>query len=106
MVRRYEALADREAEIMKDVPDWKPLDLKAPVPGLGKKGVLDPNAAEPVYHTQRHVEPSLAFLPMDYEHRIPAQMWRGTKWFFKNPPYHERWDWKNKKNGPPEYEEK
>ena len=90
---------------MKDKPDWKPYDLKAPVPGLGKKGELDPNASEPVYHTTRYVEPNAVFLAKDNEDRIPAQLWRGTKWFIKNPPYHERSDWKADPKKKPQYEE-
>jgi hypothetical protein len=100
MYRRALDMKEKEAKIMKDVPNWSAYDLKTPVPGLAKNGELDPNAAEPVYHTKRYVEPNAVFLPMDNESRIPAQYWRGTKWFIRNPPFHERWDWKNKNNGP------
>jgi hypothetical protein len=105
LVRRMAQMKETEAEIMKDVEGWSAFDLKAPVKGLGKNGEIDVNASEPVYHTDRYVEPNAVFLPLDYMSRIPAQIWRGTKWFFKNPPYHKRWDWRNKDNGPPLYEE-
>lgn len=64
LVRRLEAANAREAEIMKDVPNWSAGDLKAPVLGLGKFGdTSDPKAQEPVYHTKRYVSPSYMFLP-------------------------------------------
>jgi hypothetical protein len=50
VVRRLDATVEREQELMKDVPGWQAGDLKAPVPGLGKDGVLIAGAAEPVYH--------------------------------------------------------
>ncbi|KAJ3086955.1 hypothetical protein HK102_012108 [Quaeritorhiza haematococci] len=93
LVRRLEAAKRREAEIMQDVPDWQAMDLKAKVPGIGKYGAKDPNAAEPVYHTDRYVQPNLVFIPP--EDKVPAQWWRGTKVFLRNPPYHERADWKD-----------
>ncbi|TPX34990.1 hypothetical protein SmJEL517_g02491 [Synchytrium microbalum] len=95
MVRRLEAAKLREGEIMKNIPDWQPLDLKAPVAGIGKDAKRDANQSEPVYHTKRYVQPSFLFLPWESEERINAQWWRGSKMFLKNPPYHEREDWKN-----------
>ncbi|KAJ3260814.1 hypothetical protein HK103_007377 [Boothiomyces macroporosus] len=92
MVRRMDAIAKREAEIMKDHPEWAANDLKAPVKGLGKGGVLDENAAEPVYHTERYVAPTTVFLPPTNESFLDAQWWRGTKLFTKNPAYHDRKD--------------
>ncbi len=100
LVRRFEIMREREAEIMKDVPGWQPLDLKTPIQGMGKKGVRDETAAEPVYHTERYVAPNFVFIPPNAEQKIPAQSWRGSKWFFKNPPYHDRWDWKTKGTSP------
>ena len=69
--------------------DWKGADLKTPIPGLGKLG-RDPNGAEPVYHTERYVAPSLIYLPK--EEVMSPQWWRGGKLFTKNPPYHNRDD--------------
>ncbi len=90
LVRRYESLKQKEAEIMKNVPGWVPLDLHAPVPGLGKFGVLDPSANEPVYHNKQfNVEPNV-ILDLQDNSIIPAQSWRGQKVIFKNPSYHER----------------
>ena len=83
MVRRLDSLATREAEIMKNVQGWSPMDLKAPVKGIGKFGVRDEHQAEPVYHTSRYVIPSLVFLPRTAEAIMPAQWWRGTKIFTK-----------------------
>ncbi|KAJ3196296.1 hypothetical protein HK101_009404 [Irineochytrium annulatum] len=95
-VRRLESLKNNEAKIMEDVPGWVPMSLTDPVPGLGKRGERDNRAAEPVYHTKRHVAPNYVFLPADDEKRIDAQWWRGTKIFLRNPPYHERADWREK----------
>jgi hypothetical protein len=84
-VRRFDAIKKRETEIMSSNPNWVPLDLKAPVPGLGKNGERDPNSAEPVYHTERYVQPSLVFLPKDEPNFMSAQWWRGSKVFTKVP---------------------
>ncbi len=81
-VRRLEAMKAREARVMEGVEGWKAMDLKAPTPGVGKQGVYDPQAAEPIYHTTRHVHHS--FLSVDDEEgTIPAQWWRGSKFFLK-----------------------
>ena len=101
LVRRLESAKAREADIMSEVPNWSPLDLKTPVPGIGKDAKRDPNQAEPVYHTKRYVQPAFLFLPWESEERIPAQWWRGSKMFLKNPPFHERSDWKNGDEGKP-----
>ncbi|KAJ1568108.1 hypothetical protein HK096_007551 [Nowakowskiella sp. JEL0078] len=92
-VRRLEAAKKREAEVMKNVEGWSPLDLKAPVAGLNSSTV-----AKPVYYTEKYVPPSFVFLPWHEEtgERISSQWWRGTKMFTKNPPYHKRSDWKGK----------
>ena len=82
-VRRFDSVAKREAEIMKNRPDWNPLDLKAPVPGIGKMGRKDSHQSEPVYHTSRYVAPTLVFLPKEEPGFMPAQWWRGTKVFTK-----------------------
>ncbi|KAJ3302493.1 hypothetical protein HDV03_004916 [Kappamyces sp. JEL0829] len=92
LVRRADILAAREAEIMKDTKDWAPLDLKAPVGGIGKFGVKNEEAAEPVYHTKRYVAPSLVFLPKEQGNVIGAQWWRGSTVLTKNPPYQDRED--------------
>ncbi|KAJ3100778.1 hypothetical protein HDU97_001949 [Phlyctochytrium planicorne] len=94
LVRRLESVRGQEAEIMKNVEGWKPMDLKAPVRGVGKQGSLDYHQAEPVYHTERHVKPTFIFLPDELGHRIDPQWWRGSKMFIKNPPYHDRSDFK------------
>ena len=80
-VRRLDAYQKIEAEIMSDVPNWSPLDLKAPVQGLGKDGIFDPNACEPVYHTKRYVDPTLYFIPP--EHKIPVESLRASSILFK-----------------------
>jgi hypothetical protein len=82
-VRRFDAAAKREAEIMKNVDGWSAMDLKAPVKGVGKLGIRDENQAEPVYHTSRYVPPTLVFLPKEEEGFMSAQWWRGTKIFTK-----------------------
>jgi len=33
LVRRFDAVKQREADIMKEKQDWKPFDLKSPVKG-------------------------------------------------------------------------
>ncbi|KAJ3000296.1 hypothetical protein HDV02_006508 [Globomyces sp. JEL0801] len=78
-VRRLDSLAAKESQIMKDHPNWAPMDLKAPVPGLDKLGKRSDTAAEPVYHTERYVSPTMVFLPND--NFMSAQWWRGTKVF-------------------------
>ncbi|KAL2917568.1 hypothetical protein HK105_202853 [Polyrhizophydium stewartii] len=96
IVRRMQQVKAREAEIMKDVPDWSAGDLKAPVKGLGKYGVADPSQAESVYNTQRFVQPSFVFLPKEAEGEsysvLSPQWWRGSTMLTKNPPYHHRED--------------
>jgi hypothetical protein len=82
-VRRFESVAKKEEEIMKNVPNWAPGDLKAPVPGIGKNGVRDDHQAEPVYHTKRYIAPSFVFLPKEDEGFLQSQWWRGTKVFTK-----------------------
>lgn len=79
LVRRDALVSSREAEIMKGKPDWAAADLKAPVKGVGKYGVLEEGAAEPVYHTKRYVKPSLVFLPPNNDNVLDAQWWRGSK---------------------------
>jgi len=64
IVRRLDGLAEREAELMKDVPGWTAGDLKASVPGLGKDGKLAPGAAEPVYHNP-HIFTPVSIVHMD-----------------------------------------
>lgn len=81
LVRRLQGAKNREAQVMSNVKDWAPLDLKAPVQGLGKRGSRDSEAAEPVYHTKAYVAPSVLFLPPTTT--IGAQWWRGTKLFSK-----------------------
>jgi hypothetical protein len=89
LVRRLESLKQKEAAIMSPSrPDWSPLDLKAPVKGIGKGGVYDETQAEPVYHTQRYI-PNTVFMIPD-ENRINSQWWRGFRMLSTNPPYHER----------------
>ncbi|KAJ3187040.1 hypothetical protein HDU85_007078 [Gaertneriomyces sp. JEL0708] len=92
LVRRLAAAQKSESEIMKDVNDWNGLDLKARTPGIGKGGKRDYHQAEPVYHTERYVNPSFVFLPWSGDARMEAQWWRGSKMFLKNPPYQERAD--------------
>jgi hypothetical protein len=82
-VRRFDAAAQREQEIMKDHNDWSPLDLKAPVKGIGRLGARDENQQEPVYHTSRFVAPSIIFLPKEDSGFMSAQWWRGSKVFTK-----------------------
>lgn len=82
MVRRYESIKAREAELMADVPGWVPGDLNAVVPGIG----------EPVYFNKnRFVHPSFNFID-EATQIIDAQWWRGSKMFTLNPPYHHRSD--------------
>ena len=66
---------------MKSKGDWSPLDLKSPIPGIGKYGKPDEHAAEPVYYTKRYVRPSLIFLPpsSDEKNVLDSQWWRGSK---------------------------
>ncbi|KAI9336417.1 GRIM-19 protein-domain-containing protein [Zopfochytrium polystomum] len=98
IVRRIEASKAAEYEVMKDsVPDWSPLDLKAKVKGVGRGGVFDETQSEAVYNTERYVPPTFFFVPKE-ENRVKPDWWRGTKMVFKNPPYHERADWKGKEN--------
>ncbi|KAI8920724.1 hypothetical protein BC831DRAFT_477282, partial [Entophlyctis helioformis] len=99
LVRRLEAVKRREAALMADHPDWAAGDLKAPVKGIGKAGVADPNQAEPVYHTQRHVVPTYVYLPPAVSDEdkaswsvLAAQWWRGSTMFMKNPRYQVRED--------------
>jgi NADH dehydrogenase (ubiquinone) 1 alpha subcomplex subunit 13 len=80
-VRRLEALTKREAEIMKDVPNWVPMDLKAPVPGMDKNGNKSSTESVPVYYTKRHVAPTQLFLPE--ESLMKVQSWRGSKFLTK-----------------------
>lgn len=72
MVRRFDAIGKKEAEIMKNVPGWKAGDLKASVEGIGSNA----DASEPVYHTKKFIAPSMVLLPK--ESVIPAQPWRGS----------------------------
>jgi hypothetical protein len=83
IVRKLDAMAEREASIMKEKLEWKAGDLKTPTKGVGKGGVRDENQAEPVYHTKRYVAPSLIFLPQSEPSFLSAQWWRGTKVFTK-----------------------
>ena len=76
MVRRLEAVKGREAEYMKQIDGWSPLDLKAPVPGLGPKG-----ETEPVYFTKRYVAPISAIITDEY--LIEPQYWRGSRMFLR-----------------------
>ncbi|KAJ3209304.1 hypothetical protein HDU67_006277 [Dinochytrium kinnereticum] len=98
LVRRLDSVKSQEAQIMKNVDGWSPLDLKAPVRGVGRYGYYNAAAAEPVYHTEKYVKPTYIFLPPESDHRIEPQWWRGSKMFMRNPPYHERADWKGKEN--------
>ncbi|KAJ3299976.1 hypothetical protein HK104_005469 [Borealophlyctis nickersoniae] len=91
-VRRLEAAKKREAEVMKNVPGWSALDLKAPVQGIGRDGRRHEDEATPVYFTDRYIAPNFLFIPPEHGVRIPAQWWRGTKHFFTNPRYHNRED--------------
>lgn len=76
LIRRFEAIKSREQELMG--PEWKAMDLKSPVKGIGKNGVKDENQAEPVYHTKRWVTPTLIFAPPSDKNVIDAQWWRGS----------------------------
>lgn len=77
--RRFEILKEREAKIMaKNHPEWSSMDLKAPVPGIGKWGKSDAHAAEPVYHTDMYVQPTFVFAPPAHKNVIEAQWWRGS----------------------------
>ncbi|KAJ3332851.1 hypothetical protein HDU76_012844 [Blyttiomyces sp. JEL0837] len=99
LVRRLRSVKAKESEIMMSShPSWSSLDLKTPIKGIGKLGVVDESQAEPVYHTERYIPPTFVFLPPDEGHTIAPQWWRGTKMFMKNPPYHDRADWKGKKD--------
>ncbi|RKP03378.1 hypothetical protein CXG81DRAFT_9676 [Caulochytrium protostelioides] len=89
-VRRLRALKEREAEIMKDVPGWSAMDLKAPMQGINEQGFHEQGVATPVYYTKRYVAPSLVFIPPGSESRIPAQWWRGSRSGMTNLPFHER----------------
>ena len=66
---------------MANVPNWVSGDLKAPVPGIGKGGRLDPSSSEPVYHTRHYVPPAFVYLAQ--EDTIDSQWWRGSKMFLK-----------------------
>ena len=80
LVRRENIVAHREAELMQNKNDWVPMDLKAPIVGIGKNGERNEHSAEPVYHTKRYVRPSLIFLPPSQEKVVlDPQWWRGTK---------------------------
>lgn len=83
LVRRLEAAKKREANLMEGVEGWNPLDLKAPTPGVGKGGKRDSTQAEPVYHTDRYVNPTYLFMPWDSDARMESQWWRGTKMFLR-----------------------
>ena len=76
MVRRFDAVEKKEAEIMKNVPDWKAGNLKAPIDGLG----LSSKESVPVYHTKKFIAPSMVVLPS--ESIIPAQPWRGSNMLY------------------------
>ena len=89
-VRRMEHYNEKEAHFAKSTGIVAG-DLKAPVPGVGKGGVYDEHAAEPVYHTKRFVRPTYILLDAEKD-VIAPQWWRGSKMFSKNPPYHERSD--------------
>ncbi|KAI8607224.1 hypothetical protein BC830DRAFT_1175556 [Chytriomyces sp. MP71] len=80
--------------------NWNAIDLKTPVKGIARYGVYDETrtAATPVYYTERYVAPTYLFVPEDSEERMGAQWWRGTKFFTLNPPFHNRADWKGKKD--------
>ncbi|KAI8823559.1 GRIM-19 protein-domain-containing protein [Fimicolochytrium jonesii] len=93
LVRRLEAAKDREGKMMENVKGgWSALDLKTETPGVGKSGARDYTQSEPVYHTERHVNPTFLFLPWSSDARIDSQWWRGSKMFLKNPAYHDRPD--------------
>ena len=62
---------------MKDVPGWKPLDLKAPVKGIGPDGERDEELAAPVYHSKRYVAPQYLFLPEE-EGTVEKIPWYNT----------------------------
>ena len=80
LVRRESIVTQREAEVMKSKKDWIPMDLKAPISGIGKNGERNEHSAEPVYHTKRYVRPSLIFLPPSQDRNIlDPQWWRGSK---------------------------
>ncbi|KAJ3341533.1 hypothetical protein HDU93_004693 [Gonapodya sp. JEL0774] len=64
-VRRLDALATREAEVMQGVEGFVPGSLHDPVPGLTKDGKFAEGSAEPVYHTKRYVTPGLVFVDDD-----------------------------------------
>ncbi|KAJ3263189.1 hypothetical protein HDU77_011137 [Chytriomyces hyalinus] len=103
LVRRLHSNAASESKIMEgsnDVKEWSAVDLKTPVKGIGRYGVFDETRqqATPVYYTERYVQPTYLFVAPDSEQVIPAQWWRGSKFFTLNPPYHNRADWKGKKD--------
>ena len=76
-VRRFQSLVKKEAEIMKDVRGWSPMDLKAAVP-VGLNG-----EEEPVYYTKRYVAPSKLYLPENDISLMKPQWWRGSRIFSK-----------------------
>ncbi len=84
-VRRLEAVRARESTAMAGVPGWRAGDLHAPAPGVGRGGVADAAAAEPVYHTPRWVHASVLSGEVEGENTIRAQWWRGSKFFMKVP---------------------
>jgi hypothetical protein len=96
LVRKKYILKEKESEIMSKLsPEWSAMNLKVPLELTKGK------ALEPVYYTERYVEPSYIFFAPNDETFFPAQPWRTDKWLgIKNNPYHERWDWLNKGNGP------
>ncbi|KXS22196.1 hypothetical protein M427DRAFT_50544 [Gonapodya prolifera JEL478] len=79
-VRRMDALASREAEIMQQVDGFVPGSLTDPVPGLTKEGKFAEGSAEPVYHTKRYVSPSLVYVDDDDKEVFQRAKWNaGTK---------------------------
>jgi NADH dehydrogenase (ubiquinone) 1 alpha subcomplex subunit 13 len=76
------------AETDRDLVKRLDVDLKSPVKGLGHLGVYDPDQSEPVYYTDKYVEPNMVVV----QNVMPSQWWRGSKIFTKNPAYHDRPD--------------
>lgn len=105
--RRIKGATEREAKIMSNVPDWKPMDLKVRIKGLTDVCNTDPNIGAPVYYTKRDVHPTYVFVPPETKGQtnstdeldsiynnvtIPSQYWRGSRIHLKNPTYHHRDD--------------
>ncbi|KAJ3136156.1 hypothetical protein HK100_002031 [Physocladia obscura] len=98
VVRRLASARAKESSIMQEKHDWAAVDLKEPVKGIKRYGIYDETHqhATPVYYTDRYVAPTYLFVPRESGELLPAQWWRGSKFFTINPPYHNRADWKGK----------